>query len=134
MMNKFKFPAIGISHDSIVSFKNKDDLSLCTLKAVREGYYNELLLIGKNGVSAKINKIETPKDVLEKLKGLFGSKIYVKIELLEEKEFSLDEVKQELLETIKRDEVFWESSGTLDSLNETIRSAKNYNFLVDLFF
>jgi hypothetical protein len=133
IMNNFDFPAIGISRGSILSFRNVEELSKCSRKALQGGYYQDLFLTNVKGETAVISSVH-PKRKIGFLSRIFSGRMEVDLQFIKGKLLTIEDTKSKILSTIKEDQEFWESGGSLEELVAVVKGAQEWKDLVDLFY
>lgn len=122
-----EFPVLCFSGSLVYAMPTPDVLTTCTKVALRNGYFDNLLIVDANGIGYWVKGAR-------KLHGVgrfFGYNIFlnqrIKVDLLTDGTpipVSLDEVKRRVLQSFK-DWHGWESTGEVEELREKVTTAQS---------
>ncbi|WOI37700.1 hypothetical protein R1T43_01290 [Alteromonas sp. CI.11.F.A3] len=130
------FPAVLLGHDgSIEIIKHERQLKVCGKSALSNKFYEKASLIDSNRDIINFDDIQ-----LEKNHGWFsGFSIFserkVEISFQEIKVVegaSLLEVVQKIINCMKVDEYFWESTGSIESIEKELLESSDFSHLIEV--
>ncbi|TJY63740.1 hypothetical protein FAZ19_15840 [Sphingobacterium alkalisoli] len=134
MVNDFKYPVIAFAKGGILHFaRNADDMTICSRRGWKNGFYNGLNVLDCEGSSYKVREAEKVENVgfLWGFSFLLGQKIRVRLNYTKvEKEISVDDFKEKIIKVLKRDRHFWDSGGTLEEIITITKSAKSHGDVI----
>ena len=140
-LETLKFPVILIWPDKncISVDRSCDDLTICTKLALRNGVFDNLIIVDSTGCAVRIKGAQ-------KIQGVgpfWGYNIFlnqtIKIKFIVEGEpfhMSAEEMKTYILECFQKDSDFWEEVMDFDELKESVKKAETipeiFKSLIDL--
>lgn len=137
MTQKLKFPVFAFQKNDkmIYVFLNNRDLKTTSTSILKEKGYNDITLIDSNGNIFKIKKAFKVKYI-----GLLGFSLLKKgRQILVDFEFdseiktvSLSEFKKDIIERIKKKKDYWEASGDIEELIDTINNCTSFESIADI--
>jgi hypothetical protein len=118
MIVDFEFPVVSFSKTGLMYIaKNIDDLSVCSNRGWRSGFYSGLTIVDSSGMAIKIREARKIGTVgfLWGLSLVWGQRI--KVELIEEgrDKMAIDRFKERVCRQLEKDRHFWNSGGNLDN-------------------
>jgi hypothetical protein len=132
-VESIKFPIINFNKNSFYIVDDIDKLTTTTKAGLKNKLYDDLMIVDCSGTCYRV------KDA-EKLFGIgflcgynvfLNQKIKVKLNFSEDvSDFSLQELKKNVLKIFKKDKYFWESGGNLKQLEEIVESAESISVLI----
>jgi hypothetical protein len=133
-INELNFPVICFSQNVIRMEKSSDSLTTCSKTALRNGYFENLLIIDSKGVALRITGAKKLHGV-----GLFsGYNLFlnqrIKVELVsngEAVQISTPELKQKVLNSF-RNRHGWSSRGDFESLRNSIVNASSITEIITM--
>lgn len=142
MDDDFKYPVIASAKGGFQHFaRNADDITICSKRGWKNGFYNGLNIVDSWGNSFKVQGVKKVGYVgfLWGFNFVFGQKIRIKLNYQKvDRGLSIDEIKVKIFKALKSDRHFWNSGGTLDELITITKSSKSYKdvikYLTDTFY
>jgi hypothetical protein len=134
---KIQYPIITISGKSHIEFiKSDEDLKKCNKRALKNRYYNKLILIDSDSNRYKVQSAEqeSTAGILWGFNLLKGQQLKVKL-IFDEKveKIELSELQDLLIKMINKDKYFWDSDGNLKERLEFIRNANSAKDIISKF-
>ncbi|HYG37621.1 MAG TPA: hypothetical protein VD908_03335 [Cytophagales bacterium] len=134
MIDEIIFPIITFDKYAFSIVEDKDKLTTTTSAGVKNGLFDNLLIVDKTGKTFKVKDVKK----LHPIGPFWGYNIFlnqkIKVELQLkpiEPELSLTDIKERILKIFKKDKYFWESGG---NLNELIGLVENAKTIEELFY
>src|ERR1022692_4469177 len=108
-----EFPVISIKGGTLEFYRDYRDVRRCTKVALKKGWFNGLRILDAGGVLHTVKMARFLRKTEQKVHpGWFAPKwIEVELEMSDERQLGLDEVRSTVSRALKRDPAFWESSG-----------------------
>jgi hypothetical protein len=136
MIDNIKFPAITFAKKNVVAFaRDLDDLTICSRRALRRGYYNGLSIIDSSGAHYRVISAREV-DTIGFFFGfslMFGQRLRVDIEIEEPcSSISIDELKKTLIKAINEDRYSWNSGGDLGRILQKIKESSNHSEIIGI--
>lgn len=134
---KIQYPSITISRKSHIEFiKNDEDLKKCNKRALKNRYYNNLILIDSDSNRYRILNAEqeSTTGILWGFNLLKGQQLKVRL-IFDEKieKIELSDFQDILIKTINKDKYFWDSDGNLNERLEFIKNAISTKEIISKF-
>lgn len=132
MENSIKYPAIILDRNNTVEIiKSNDDLTSCSDKALKNGFYKGLVIIDSSGKSLKI--INAQKNKIKKFSIFLNHIISVDLEYDSKViNFSVSQFKEKIISMIEKKKGFWSSAWDINELKDEIDKAENYEDVMQL--
>jgi hypothetical protein len=134
MDNSVKFPAILIDKNNIIHFvRNNIELTTCSVKSWKKGYFNNLIIIDSMGFSNIVEKAVKVgyANAFFGLSLLYGQRIKVKLIFKNgDKTYDIDNFKTLIIKKIIKDKYFWNSGGNYDDIIKEINDKHNIKDII----
>jgi len=129
------FPALVFSQEQLVVAPSADFLTVATGKAVRDGWYDNMLIADSAGVFYRVDGVEVKKEsYFKRPKTPFGRGVrLVNFRIAAIERPSLDEVVRMTAQAIGRDETLWSAGHDVDALLRSLRACHSVEEIVLLF-
>jgi hypothetical protein len=133
-LDQLIFPVISFSKGNVVDFaKSSNELTQCNKRALKNGFFKNLLIVDCSGTSFKVKDATKIGTV-----GLFwgydfflDQKIRVAINFHHETEtILLESFKDKILKIFKKDEYFWNSDGELEERTSFVQNANTHGEII----
>jgi hypothetical protein len=134
---KIQYPIITISGKNHIEFiKHDEDLKKCNKRALKNKYYNKLILIDSNSNRYRIQSAEQESTIgiLWGFNLMKGQQLKVRL-IFDEKveKIELGEFQDLLIKIINKDKYFWDSDGNLKERLEFIKNANSTKEIISKF-
>lgn len=134
---KIQYPIITISGKNHIEFiKHDEDLKKCNKRALKNKYYNKLILIDSNSNRYRIHSAEQESTIgiLWGFNLMKGQQLKVRL-IFDEKveKIELGEFQDLLIKIIIKDKYFWDSDGNLKERLEFIKNANSTKEILSKF-
>jgi hypothetical protein len=132
---ELRYPVIAFAKRNVVHFaRNSDDLTICSSRGLKNGFYNGLEIIDSDGKKYEIENAQKvgTKGFLFGLNILYGQKLRIKLNFSNkiEKE-NLEELKARINKAFKKDKFFWNSDGSLSEKKSFINNAISFKEIIE---
>ncbi|WP_209332939.1 hypothetical protein [Lunatimonas salinarum] len=134
---KIQYPIITISGKNHIEFiKHDEDLKKCNKRALKNKYYNKLILIDSNSNRYRIQSAEQESTIgiLWGFNLMKGQQLKVRL-IFDEKveKIELGEFQDLLIKIINKNKYFWDSDGNLKERLEFIKNANSTKEIISKF-
>lgn len=134
MEKLLKYPVIAIGKGQVLHFaRSAKDLTTCSSKGLKNGYYNNLKIIDSAGKCFLVIKAEKT-DTIGPFWGfslLMGQRLSVKLYFNNQEEnILLDNFKALILNLLNKDKYFWNSDGLLMNRKEFVQNAESHSEII----
>lgn len=122
----FPVLAIGSRPGVLGVYSTRDQMTACTVEALKEGYFAGMLLVERSGRSFRVvgvREIE-PKGGLFGWTPFHGRITHVGLQLTGEGQVRLEDLKQEMLSKLEEARDVWEEAGEFDEISAGVQGAK----------
>src|SRR5690606_29481523 len=110
-INKIKYPIVAFAKGGVIHFaRNEADLTICSIRGLKNGFYNGLKIIDSEGNSFDVQEARKVGYVgfLWGFSFAFGQRIQVELIFSSiSEELSIDIFKEKILKQLKKDKLFW---------------------------
>tara|TARA_R110002051_G_scaffold103133_1_gene174837 strand:+ start:149 stop:592 length:444 start_codon:yes stop_codon:yes gene_type:complete len=129
-----KYPVLIIAKNHIGFIENDENLEKCNKRALRNGYYNGLILIDSNSKRYLIKNAikESTEGILWGFNLLRGQQL--KVSLVFEKKIEnveLSEFQELLTKQLNKYRDFWDSDGNFEERIEYIKNTKSIKEIIE---
>jgi len=133
-IHEIKYPAIAFARGGITHFaRNEADLTICSRRGLKNGFYNGLNLIDSEGNSFDIQGAKKVgyNGSLWGFSLMFGQRIRVDLIFSgSTKYLSIEDFKEKILREFNKQKGFWNSGGNLEELKLTIKMINSYKEII----
>src|SRR5690606_1508844 len=121
----------AFTKENVIHFaRNEDDLTTCSVRGWRSGFYNQLIIVDCMGITYTVYEAKRVGYVgfLWGFSLAYGQKIRIKLICRRNTiVYSITDFKIKMSKQLKKDMQFWNSGGNADELVSRINSAKSFN-------
>ena len=142
IVNDIKYPIIAFAKRGAIHFaRNEADLTICSARGLKNGFYNGLNIIDSEGSGFDVKEAQQVGYVgfLWGFSLAFGQRI--RVELIfrgSNKDLSIQNFKGRVLKQLKKDKHFWNSGGNFEEITIMVDSANSFKeiitFLTNYFY
>lgn len=136
----FAFPVVAIHKYGITCARSVKDITICTKKGLRNGFYKNLIIIDSNCCRFVIGNARKIAYAPFNFKWwiFLNFQIIVSLDVIKSEVTSFGTLKSEVLTSIKKHRQFFESGGNFREICEYISNATNIQqittYLCDIYY
>lgn len=142
IVQEIKYPVIAFAKGGVIHFaRNEADLTICSIRGLKNGFYNGLNIIDSEGNSFDVQGAKKVgfAGFLWGFNLLFGQRIRVELIFRGSNKYSsIEEFKEKILKQLKKEKHFWNSGGNFEELVLTVKMGKSFyetiTFLTNHFY
>lgn len=132
---ELKYPIIAFGKRNVIHLaRNSDDLTICSRRGLKNGFYNGLLIIDIDGNNYEIENAQKIGTVglLFGFNILYGQKLKIKLNFSSKSgKITIEEFKENILKVYKNDAYFWNSGGNLSTMKSFILNAVSFKEIIE---
>lgn len=134
IVHEIKYPVIAFAKGGVIHFaRNEADLTICSTRGLKNGFYNGLNIIDSEGNSFDVQGAKKVgyAGFLWGFSLTFGQRI--RVELIfsgSNKDLSIEDFKEKTLKQLKKNKHFWNSGGNFEELTVMIKSGKSFKEII----
>ncbi len=133
-MNNMKFPIIAFSQGLIFIFRNMEELTTCGTLALKNNFYNGMVIYDSEGKEFEVIKAKKIGHVgpFFGFRLFHSRKIRVSLELKEKtSKISLEQLKKKICDMIDQKKSFWSAAGDINDLKKEIQKAETFTEIIE---
>jgi hypothetical protein len=132
--HEIKYPIVAFAKGGVIHFaKNEADLTICSKRGLKNGFYNGLNIIDSEGNCFDIQGARKVgyAGFLWGFSLKYGQRMQVELIFMgSNKDLSIENFKERILKQLKKDKHFWNSGGNFNELVVMINSEKSFKRII----
>ena len=127
-VSELAYPLIELSRGHLVIVHDETQLRRCTRAGVRAGWYDGLVIVDSALRRWPVTLLRTKADGVV---GWLAGRLVADLELGQPRTVHLDDVRQHVIDVLRRDADFWDADGQLNARLHALRRAPDLGQLID---
>jgi hypothetical protein len=134
---ELKYPIIAFAKKNIIHFaRNNDDLTICSRRGLKNGFYDGLVIVDSDGNKFEIDKAQKigTSGFFFGINLIYGQKLKLKLIFSNKVEkMSIEEFKESINRVFRNNEYFWNSDGELNYKKSYIKDSNSFSEIIEYF-
>jgi hypothetical protein len=134
---ELKYPIIAFAKKNIIHFaRNNDDLTICSRRGLKNGFYDGLVIVDSDGNKFEIDKAQKigTSGFFFGINLIYGQKLKLKLIFSNKVEkMSSEEFKESINRVFRNNEYFWNSDGELNYKKSYIKDSNSFSEIIEYF-